>query len=71
MPMIQRSLLVAKEVFAVATTNYKKEMLFQISYRADITTAHIIRFHGVQYEITRLDTFEDYKENLTLYCKRK
>ncbi|NLU24715.1 MAG: phage head closure protein [Clostridiales bacterium] len=63
--------LSGKEVFAAATTNYKEEVLFQISYRADITTAHIIRFHGVLYEITRLDTFEGYKEDLTLYCKRK
>ena len=63
--------LSGKEVFAAATTNYKEEVLFQISYRADITTAHIIHFHGVQYEITRIDTFEGYKEDLTLYCKRK
>lgn len=63
--------LSGKEVFAAATINYKEEVLFQIGYRADITTAHIIRFHGIQYEITRLDTFEGYKEDLTLYCKRK
>jgi hypothetical protein len=31
----------------------------------------MIRYNGVDYEITRIDTFEGYKTDLTVYCKRK
>lgn len=63
--------LSGKEVFAAATVNYKEDVLFQIGYRTDITPAHMIRYNGVDYEITRIDTFEGYKTDLTVYCKRK
>lgn len=63
--------LSGKEVFAAATTNYKEEVLFTINYRTDLTTAHVIRYNGVLYDITRIDTFEGYKEDLTLYCKKQ
>lgn len=46
-------------------------MLFTINYRTDITTAHVVRYKGVLYDITRVDTFEGYKEDLTLYCSRR
>lgn len=26
---------------------------------------------GVKYSITRIDTFEGYKQDITLYCKRQ
>ncbi len=60
-----------KEVFAAATINYKEEVLFTINYRTDITTAHVVRYNGILYDITRVDTFEGYKEDLTLYCSRR
>ena len=60
--------LSGKEVFAAATTNYKEEVLFQINYRTDLTTANMVRYNGTLYNITRIDTFEGYKEDLTLYC---
>lgn len=63
--------LSGKEVFAAATTNYKEEVQFTINYRADLTTAHVVRYNGVLYDITRIDTFEGYKEDLTLYCSRR
>lgn len=31
----------------------------------------MIQFRGVQYDIVRMDTFEGYKADLKLYCKRK
>lgn len=43
-------------------------MLFQINYRTDLTTANVVRYNGTLYNITRIDTFEGYKEDLTLYC---
>ena len=63
--------LSGKEVFAAATINYKEEVLFTINYRTDITTAHVVRYKGVLYDITRVDAFEGYKEDLTLYCSRR
>ena len=63
--------LSGKEVFVAATTNYKEEVLFQINYRAAITSTHVVRYKGVLYDITRIDTFEGYKEDLTLYCSRR
>ena len=62
--------LSGKEVFAAATTNYKEKVLFTINYRTDLTTACVVRYRGVLYDITRIDTFEGYKEDLTLYCSR-
>ena len=59
-----------KELYSV-TTQLDEEVLFQISYRSDLTTSHMIQFRGVQYDIVRIDTFEGYKADLKLYCKRK
>lgn len=63
--------LSGNEIFSAATTNYKEEVLFTINYRTDVTTAHVVHYNGVLYDITRVDTFEGYKEDLTLYCKRR
>ena len=63
--------LSGKEVFAAATTNYKQEVLFTINYHTDITNAHVACYNGVLYDIIRVDTFEGYKEDLTLYCSRR
>ncbi len=63
--------LSGKEFYAAAAVQATEEVLFTIGYRTDITTANFIRFRGVDYDITRIDTFEGYKADLTLYCKRK
>lgn len=63
--------LSGKEVFAAATVNYKEEVLFQVNYRTDLTTANVIQYNGRLYNITRIDTFEGYKQDLTLYCTLK
>ena len=59
-----------KELYSV-TTQLDEEALFQIGYRSDLTTSHMILFRGVQYDIVRIDPFEGYKADLKLYCKRK
>ena len=59
-----------KEYYGV-TTQVQEEVLFQIGYRADLTTNYVVKFRGVEYEILRIDTFEGYKEDLTLYCSRR
>lgn len=63
--------LSGKEVFAAATINYREEVLFTVNYRTDITTACVVRYRGILYDITRIDTFEGYKEDLSLYCSRR
>ncbi|MCY1714030.1 phage head closure protein [Caproiciproducens galactitolivorans] len=63
--------LSGKEFYAAAAVQATEKALFTIGYRTDITTANFIRFRGVDYDITRIDTFEGYKADLTLYCKKK
>ena len=46
-------------------------MLFRVNYRPDLTTANVIRYNGGLYNINRIDTFEGYKQDLTLYCTLK
>lgn len=59
-----------KELYGTVT-QVEEKVLFQVNYRPDITTTHVIRYKGNLYEITRVDVFEGYKSDLTLYCKRK
>ena len=63
--------LSGKEVFAAATVNYKEEVLFQVNYRTDLTTANVIQYNVRLYNITRIYTVEGYKQDLTLYCTLK
>jgi SPP1 family predicted phage head-tail adaptor len=63
--------LSGKEIYASAAVQATEEVLFIIGYRADVTTAHIIRFRGVDYDITRIDTFEGYKGDLGVYAKKR
>lgn len=61
--------LSGKEVETGISTQTNETVLFQISYRADIQTTHMIRYRGNLYDITRVDVFEGYRGDLTLYCK--
>ena len=63
--------LSGNEIFAAQAVQVTEDVLFIINYREDITTRHMIRFRGVDYDITRVDTFEGYKNDLTLYAKRR
>ena len=62
--------LSGKEIFAAAAYRYDEEVLFTINYRAGLTTACYVEYGGVKYSVTRIDTFEGYKQDITLYCKR-
>ena len=42
-----------------------------INYRAGLTTACYVEYNGVKYSVTRIDTFEGYKQDITLFCKRQ
>ena len=57
-----------KELFEAATVNAKEEVVFEINWRKDIDTTMRIEFRGRQYQITRIDDFEGYKEGLKIYA---
>jgi SPP1 family predicted phage head-tail adaptor len=63
--------LSGKEIYAAATVQAVEDVLFVVNYRDDITTRNVIRFRGVDYDITRVDTFEGYKGDLCVYAKRR
>ena len=63
--------LSGKEIFAAAAYRYDEEVLCTVTYRAGLTTACCVAYGGVKYSVTRIDTFEGYKQDITLYCKRQ
>ena len=63
--------LSGKEVYAAASIRAVEDVQFVINWRDDITTRHMVRYKDVDYDITRVDTFEGYKSDLTLYCKKR
>ncbi len=58
------------EIYRV-TTQAAEEVMFRINYRSDITTSHVIKYKDTLYNITRVDVYEGYKKDLTLYCKKQ
>jgi len=46
-----------------------EQVLFTVNYRPDVTTANVVRYRGILFDVTRVDTFEGYKADITLYCK--
>ena len=63
--------LSGKEYFAAQSVQAQEEVLFVINWRNDVTPQHVVRYAGVDYDITRVDGFEGYKEDMGVYCKRK
>ena len=63
--------LSASEFYAAKAVQQSEEMLFTINYRRDVTAADcFIEYKGIFYDITRVDTYEGYKEDLKLYAAR-
>jgi len=61
--------LSAREFFAAKAVQQTEEMLFTINWRNDINAADtFIEYKGILYDITRVDTFEGYKEDLKIYA---
>ena len=52
---------------AAAIYDYRVDAIFKISWR-DIDNTMIIVFRGQRYGITRIDDFEGYKQDLTIYA---
>ena len=63
--------LSASEFWASAALQQREEMFFAVNWRNDINAFDcFIEYKGVFYNITRVDTFEGYKEDLKLYAAR-
>ena len=62
--------LSGNEIYRV-TTQTEETVMFRINYRSDISTDNIIKYKGTLYNITRVDVYEGYKNDLTLYCKKQ
>ena len=58
----------ANEFYGAATTNYKVEAVFKIGWRNDLHNSMKVQFRGKEYGITRIDDYEGYKEDLTIYA---
>lgn len=46
-----------------------EDVVFYINWRDDIDTSARIVYKRKEYEITRIDPYEGYKNDLKLYCK--
>ena len=47
-----------------------EEMLFVLNWRPDLDPDCFIEYRNIFYNITRVDPFEGYKEDLKLYAAR-
>ena len=63
--------LSGKEYFAAQSVQAQEEVLFVINWRNDVTPQHVVRYAGVDYDITRVDGFEGYVTDISLYGKRR
>jgi SPP1 family predicted phage head-tail adaptor len=63
--------LSGKEIYANAATVITEQVMFVINYRSDLSTALLVRFNGVLYDIVRVDVFEGYRGDITLYCRQQ
>lgn len=61
--------LSGKEFFASAAMQHDEECLFIINFKNGINTDMEIEYSGKYYDITRIDNFEGYKSDLSLYAK--
>ncbi len=59
----------AKEQNLLHTSEILAEVVFFINWRDDIKTYMKIEYRGKKYEITRIDDYEGYKNDLKIYAK--
>lgn len=55
--------------FAAAAAQIDEEAIFNINWRNDVEPLQIIEYNNNYYEITRVDTYEGYKNDLRIYVK--
>jgi SPP1 family predicted phage head-tail adaptor len=58
------------EYYTAATAQVEgEEVVFHVNWRDDYDNTMVIAYRGKVYSITRVDSFEGYKEDIKLYCK--
>jgi len=63
--------LSGQEIYASGATFAKEQVLFVINWRGDVDARHIVRYGARLYDITRVDCFEGYRADLSLYAARR
>lgn len=65
--------LSGREVFEAKAVQVTEEVLFVVNWHQlitpDMTTALYIEYKGRWYNITRIDPFEDYKNDIQIYAQ--
>ena len=60
--------LSASQFYASAALQTKEETLFAVNWRDDLNPANcFVMYKDIFYNITRIDTYEGYKDDLKLY----
>jgi len=62
--------LSASEFYASQALQRSEEMLFVVNWRGDVAADCFIGYRDVMYNVTRVDTFEGYKEDLKVYAAK-
>ena len=57
-----------REYYAAKQVAAEEEMIFEINWRDDVTPKNWIVYKGQEYDITRIDDFEGYKDTLRIYA---
>ena len=61
--------LSGKEYFAAMAAQQSEECVFIINWTKDVDTRMGIGYKGKYYDITRVDDYEGYKNDIQLYAK--
>lgn len=55
------------EVFYASGEYSSESMVFEIAWRDDVeSVGHFVEYKGIFYDIKRVDTFEGYKDSITI-----
>lgn len=60
--------LSAKEFWTSNALNQTEDAVFTINWRNDLDSSLLIKYAGKFYDISRIDDYEGYKQDLSIYC---
>ena len=59
--------LSGSEFYASAMVNAAEEVVFTVNHRTDVTTEMLVEYGGKFYDIKRIDNYEGYTDDISLY----